>query len=243
MPYILSPIIKERYEGMWFEGDPYKKNSIYKISENDEDSPPVNYSSYTIKPHSLTHLETRAHTSNNGNTVDYYFSKNIYEHFWGKTTVIKLKGDNFVKSENDENIKVWKITIEEILTELEVINNSKLIPKRLLISLENLPLNIHGLHDPKYVLVLSEDAARYLVDNGLKLYGTSWKSSDYEPNSKLRPIHNTLFESALIMECLDLDRIPSGNYFLNAFPLPLEGASESPLCPILYTREEVLLEI
>jgi kynurenine formamidase len=87
---------------------------------------------------------------------------------------------------------------------------------------------------------LSQSAAELLVDNNIKLYGTSWKSSDFLPGSKERPIHNTLFKTALIMECLDLKDVPAGVYFMNAFPIALENSSESPVCPILYTKEEIL---
>jgi len=30
---------------------------------------------------------------------------------------------------------------------------------------------------------------------------------------------------------------------MNAFPVPLEGSSESPVCPILYTKEEILEQL
>lgn len=228
---------------MWFEGKPYKKEIIYDIHSDDPKSPPVNYFSYTLKPHSLTHLETAAHTQREGRRLDFYFDNKIYDHFWGKTTVIKLKGDKFKDHEEISGIKIWHISKEEILAALKEMNGSEKIPKRLLISLENLPLNEYGLHNPNYVLILSQDAATYLSQNSLKLYGTSWKSSDFMPKSKERPIHNTLFETALIMECLDLDKVPAGNYFLNAFPIPLEGASESPVCPVLYSKEEILEEL
>ena len=240
MPFILSPIIKESFEGMWFEGNPYKKELIYDINSTDPNSPPVNYSSYTLKPHSLTHIEAPAHTQKDGRTIDSYFKEKAYEHFFGKTVVIKLKGNKFKNHSSVQNIKIWEITAEEILNSLIDLNGNTEIPQRLLITLKNLPLNKDGLHDPNYVLILSQSAAELLVDNNIKLYGTSWKSSDFLPGSKERPIHNTLFKTALIMECLDLKDVPAGVYFMNAFPIALENSSESPVCPILYTKEEIL---
>jgi len=243
MPYILSPIIKESFEGMWFEGSPYKKELIYDINSTDPKSPPVNYSSYTLKPHSLPHIETAAHTQKEGKTVDFYFKEKMFSHFFGKTTVLKLKGNNFKKHATVEGVSIWDISKEEILNSLSDLNNSTEIPERLIISLEDIPLNDHGLHNPNYVLILSQEAANLLADNNIKLYGTSWKSSDYMPGSKERPIHNTLFKSALIMECLDLKDVPAGNYFMSAFPVPLEGSSESPVCPVLYTKAEIMAEL
>jgi arylformamidase len=77
---------------------------------------------------------------------------------------------------------------------------------------------------------------------GFKLFGTSWKSSDYAPGSLDRPIHKTLFKKAIILENLKLDHVPEGIYFMNAFPLPLKGSSEAPVVPVLYRKEELLIE-
>ncbi|MBG59189.1 MAG: hypothetical protein CMJ16_01900 [Peredibacter sp.] len=244
MPYVLSPIIKESFEGMWFEGSPYKKETIYDINSTDPKSPPVNYSAYTLKPHSLPHVETAAHTQKDGKSVDFYYNEKLYSHFYGKVVVLKLEGNNFKQHPELEQIKTWEITKEEVQKALMEVTGKDEVPQRVIITLKDIPLNRHGLHDPNYVLILSQEAANFLSeDEKLKLYGTSWKSSDFMPGKKERPIHNTLFKSALIMECLDLKDVPAGTYFLNCFPLPLEGSSESPVCPVLYTKEEILEEL
>ena len=239
MPYIISPIIRESFKGMWGEGSPYKKNTIYQKDESSRESPPVNYSSYTLKPHSLPHIETSAHISNGAPTIEYYFSQERISHFYGRTVVLRLEGDHFKTLETNSPIRIWSITKDQVLNSLQRVTKRKSIPKRLIITLKDIPLNNHELHDPNYVLILEQEAAAYLVENGIELYGTSWKSSDYNPGGGERPIHNTLFQSALIMECLDLNNVPEGIYFLSAFPIPLEGASESPVCPVLYTYDEI----
>ena len=72
------------------------------------------------------------------------------------------------------------------------------------------------------------------------MYGTSWKSTDFQPGSKERPIHKIFFNNdTLIFECLNLQSVPNGEYYWFAFPLPLEGASESPVCPVLLTKQEL----
>ncbi|MGF2075278.1 hypothetical protein, partial [Enterococcus casseliflavus] len=48
-----------------------------------------------------------------------------------------------------------------------------------------------------------------------------------------------LLPRAAVFECLDLRAVPEGRYFLSAFPLPLAGASESPVCPVLFTAAEL----
>jgi arylformamidase len=238
MPYVLSPIIKQNFVGMWAEGAPYQKQVIYDINSNDPKAPPVNYSSYTLKPHSLPHLETPAHTNVNGKTVEAFFEEQS-DAFWGATLVIKLPGANFVETSNP-GIKIWHISLDELQLGISRLGVSTDKVHRVLIGLVETPLNAFGNHDENYVLILSQEAANFLsACPNFKMYGTSWKSSDFKPGSKERPIHKKLFEKGLILECLRLDHVPEGVYFMNAFPIPLEGASESPVCPVLYTSKEI----
>jgi len=242
MPYVLSPVICEDLEGMWGEGSPYKKEIIYSIDSLIPKSPPVNYSSYTLKPHSLPHIESAAHTNIDGKTIDWYFKNNKLQNFFGKTLVIKLKGNHFQDDNRINGTRLWEITLTELKQSLFEYYGFEHIPDRLLISLNEVPLNHKNQHDPNYVLILSKEAAEYLTTNeNFSLYGTSWKSSDFNPGKSERPIHNTIFKRAVIMECLDLKNVPVGEYFICAFPIPLEGASESPVCPVLFTRDEIKL--
>jgi len=71
------------------------------------------------------------------------------------------------------------------------------------------------------------------------MYVASRKSSNFKPGSRERPIHKTLLKSANIFECLHLVEVPEGNYFFTGFPLPLEAASESPVCPVLFKKSEI----
>lgn len=235
MPYILSPLITQNSPGMWFEGEAYRKKKIYSIEEGK--MPPVNYDEHLLRPHSLTHLEAPAHTIKDGKTIEWFYLEKLH-YFFGKTLVLKLPGNNYL--EKDKNIFHWIITVEEIKGRLKSLGVSE-PPSKILISTELYPLNSEGYHNPNHVLTLSQDAADFLVSlPGFHLYGTSWKSSDYNPGYPERPIHNTLFKKALILENLNLHLVPEGLYFMNAFPVPLVGASESPVVPVLFSKDEVL---
>lgn len=235
MPYILSPVIKESTPALWFEEVAYKKENIYSISRSD--GPPVNYDSHTLNPHSITHVEAPAHTIENGKTIDGLFKSSL-ESFFGEVLVVKLKGSGW-KKKND--VFVWEVTLNELKDGILQAQRSEQIPRKIIISVDQMPTLENGMHDPNYVLILSQESADYLVSNkDFNLYGTSWKSSDYNPGSRERPIHNTLFQKAAIFECLDLNSVPEGKYFFSGFPIPLEGASESPVCPVLFTKEELL---
>lgn len=237
MPYILSPIISETCSGMWAEGEAYKKNNIYDMSPG---GPPVNYDAHIIKSHSITHMEAPAHTQKNGATVDSYFSEEKQNCFYGNCSLIKLKDKNWAPVSGLKDIFHWEVTLDELKKGIKDSTGQDEIPEKILLTVENPPLNQNGFHDPNYVLTLSQQAADYLVKNeNFNAYGTSWKSSDFKPGSKDRPIHNTLFKKAAIFENLKLDHVPEGQYIWIAFPIPISKASESPVCPVLFTRDEI----
>lgn len=219
---------------MWGESSAYETKSLYSISNGK--LPPVNYDEHILRPHSLTHFETPAHTSDGGKRLDYYYEHP--EHFYGKTLVIRLKGNKY-ESKGD-GIYHWVISKQEIVERLEALKITE-TPQKILITTEFYLANSDGYHDPNSVLTLSQEAADYLISlDGFHLYGTSWKSSDFNPGKPERPIHNTLFKRAGILENLDLKHVPEGIYFMTAFPLPLENASESPVVPVLFSRDELL---
>lgn len=233
MPYILSPRIVHGSSAMWMEGSAYEKKNIYSIASGK--LPPVNYDEHTLRPHSLTHFETPAHTIDDGKRLDFYYQNP--SHFYGKTLVIKLTGNKYEPKGN--GIFHWVISKNEIIERFSTLQISSPLSK-ILISTEFYPQNCEGYHDPNYVLTLSQEAADYLISlSGFHLYGTSWKSSDFNPGRPERPIHNTLFKKAGILENLDLKNVPEGIYFMSAFPLPLGDASESPVVPVLFTKEEL----
>jgi arylformamidase len=241
MPHILSKIIKKNSLGLWGEGSPYATNSIYDIRNQTEKSPPVNYDAHILKPHSLPHLDAPAHVLENGHTVDVYFRDSLITGFYGRTLVIRLKGNSFSPCKVNENVSVWTVSKEQLESNIKTRTDREI--QRLIITLDDYPEDSQGNHDQNKVLVLGEDAASWLIQKHPKIcmYGTSWKSTDYRPGSKERPIHKLLFNSSItIFECLDLKNVPAGEYFWFGFPLPLEGASESPVCPVLFTKEEVI---
>ncbi len=228
MPYILAPLITDNSEGMWFEGTAYSKESIYSIVPGE--MPPVNYDKHILSSHSLTHVEAPKHVSNDGKTVDQYFNSS---YFFGGCTVVKLKGNNY--KDIGDDIYHWEVS----LNELQLALNNK-IPRKLLLTTEIYHKNKDGYHDPNYVLTLSQAAADWLVSSeDFNIFGTSWKSSDFAPGSFERPVHKTLFNQAVIVECLDLEKVPGGDYFIVAYPLRIKDSSESPVTPVLFTYDEL----
>ena len=239
MAYFLSPLITSELPGLWMEGAPYKKENIYKIEK--DKLPPINYDVHTFKPHSLPHLETPKHTSNEGKTLDFYW-ENCKSYFYGPCVVIKLKGDKYLPNERVPNHYHWEVTRQELQTAIYNCTGSEVVPAKIFLTTELYPLTKDGYHDPNYVLTLSLEAADWLVQQSqFHLYGTSWKSSDFNPGKVERPIHNKLFTKALILECLALNHVPQGKYFYAGAPIPLMGASESCISPILLESHELFI--
>lgn len=235
MPYVLSPLLQNGSPGMWGEGSGFESRKIFEICEGA--LPPVNYDSLTIRSHSVTHLEVPAHTDKNGYRLGHYF-KERPECFFGKIVVIKLHGNKYLSVGN--NIFHWEVTANQIRERMEALGIFN-VPEKLIISTPDYPVNSEGFHDPNYVLTLNKEAAEYLVSNpNFNLFGTSWKSSDFNPGSSNRPIHNTLFRRAVIIENLAVRSVPEGEYFIVSVPIAIENASESPVTPILFEKHELL---
>jgi arylformamidase len=237
MPYLLTPKIKKEMPGLWGESNPYTSSPIFEIKENA--LPPVNYNAVNLKSHSLTHIESELHVVKNGKTIDDYFNNLTF--FYGPTVVVKIKNPNYQRTTHD-NIFHFEVN-EEILSEnINRVLKGRNFPGKILLTTDNYPENEFNFHDPNFVLTISPDAAEYLNSfENFNLYGTSWKSSDYNPGSTDRPIHKLLFKKAIILELLSLNQVPEGIYFLSSPPIYLEGASESPVSPMLFTNEELAI--
>jgi arylformamidase len=239
MPFILSAPISESVSPLWFEEFAYKKENLYSIQEGK--LPPVHYDTHTLNAHSLTHLEAETHVTSSGKSIDYYFENPAS--LFGPTVVVRLKGDGYKELNQIKGIYHWKVTKVELEAALTSALKNKPFPGKILLTTEFYPLTSYGYHDPNYVLTLTPEAAEYLTSfTNFNLYGTSWKSTDFEPGSKDRPIHKLIFKKGPILECLSLKDVSEGIYFLSAFPLRISGASESPVCPVLFTKEEMLID-
>jgi arylformamidase len=81
--------------------------------------------------------------------------------------------------------------------------------------------------------VLSQDAARWLVQGGMRLFGTDAPSVD-DRESKTLPVHHELFvRGAYVLENLSLGDVTPGWYELLAAPLKLVGLDGAPVRAVL----------
>lgn len=93
----------------------------------------------------------------------------------------------------------------------------------------------HTKFDPSFT-ALGPDAARVLVDAGIKLIGIDTPSIDHVSSKELEG-HQVLYRGGVaILENIDLSAVEPGDYRLIALPLRIEGSDSSPVRAIL-TRE------
>jgi kynurenine formamidase len=184
-------------------------------------------------------MDAPAHTIAGGATVESYFSGDRRRSLYGPALVVKLGPARWQPIAGGAHH--WEVSLAELREAVQRLTGSDAPPERLLLSVRELPTDAHGQHDPAYALTLSPEAAAWLIAGGrFCTYGTSYKSTDFQPGRPERPIHELLFTSAALFECLDLAEVPEGRYFWMAFPLRLADASESPVCPVLFEREELM---
>ena len=99
--------------------------------------------------------------------------------------------------------------------------------ERLLFGTRNSALLKQRQFEQDYAFI-SEDAARYLVDMGIKLVGVDYLSVD-QYQDKTRPAHHTLLRAGVvIVEGLDLTGVPAGDYELFCLPLKIKDGDGAP---------------
>jgi kynurenine formamidase len=237
MPYVISPLVDSEAPGLWAEGGAYSQEMIYDICSADPKLPPVNYSSHLLKPHSMCHFDAPSHIIKDGPTIDHLIATEP-KIFFGPVVVVRLKEPKFSRHLKAPLVQHWEVSLSELLANLGRLRIENF--QKILITFEGAQKDFY--QDSSLALTVSEEVANWLKDvKKINLFGTVWKSTDFRPGSRERPIHKILFAAGGILECLNLAGVPEGKYFISAFPLYLKGASESPVCPVLFSEDELRL--
>ncbi len=84
---------------------------------------------------------------------------------------------------------------------------------------------------------LTAEAAAWLTNAGLRLFGTDAPSVDARTATDL-VVHHALFGGgAYVLENLSLDAVPVGDYVLSAYPVLVSGADAAPVRAVLETAQ------
>lgn len=108
--------------------------------------------------------------------------------------------------------------------------------ERLLLKTHNSRLLKDNVFSPEYTSI-SEDAASFLVEIGVRLVGIDYLSIErlHGPGD----VHRTLLGGGVVLvEGLELSEVPPGNYHLMCLPLRIVGGDGAPARAILVAQQE-----
>ena len=172
----------------------------------------VNITRLAISAHTGTHVDAPNHFLNHHPTVE---SMDL-EVLTGPCYVTQLPDD------------IEEISAE-VLERVPIGANTT----RLLFGTRNSKLWLSGAQQfQKDFVAVSEDGAEWLVAHGIKLVGVDYLSVG--PFGESGPTHNILLKAGVvIIEGLNLSKVPRGFYELYCLPLKLLGADGAPARAIL----------
>ncbi len=194
-------------EGMIvYEGDPgISVSSALSLDRGD----PANVSTLRLGSHTGTHVDAPLHFIPGGASVDTL----ALDVLIGRALVAEVKTDRMIERAHLEALPLAGHT-------------------RVLLKTRNSALWDRGSFAREYV-ALAEDAARMLIERGVKLVGVDYLSIEAF-GATGHPVHRTLLGAGLvIVEGLDFRRVSPGVYELYCLPLRIAGGDGSPCRAIL----------
>jgi len=173
---------------------------------------PYGLSRLSLTTHSGTHVDAPAHFVAGGATVDAL----PLEILMGKTRVVELVARERVERADLESL--------DLRDDLRVLLKTRMSGQLLKAGYQE---------DHVY---LSEDAALYLVQAGLKLVGFDYLSIDRFGNSGFPAHHALLGAGVIVVEGLDLSEVEPGEYDMACLPLRVGGGDGAPARVVLRSR-------
>jgi arylformamidase len=169
-------------------------------------------SSIRLSTHYGTHIDAPRHFFEDGVSVDAI----ALDILVGKVRVVDL-----TEVDRIERRDLEALDLREDLRVLAKTRMSGLLRKRDLVA-----EHVH----------LTADAARYLVQAGIKLIGIDYISVDGSALAEFPAHQELLGAGVVIVESLDLSEVEPGEYDLICLPLRLAGAEAAPARVVLRTR-------
>ncbi len=195
-------------ESVDYPGDPpFSRELICTV----EEGAAFDLAKLAMSAHSGTHLDTPAHFIPGGKTIDRYSA----EDFLFRAQVVDIKDNEAVRVPELDHLHI--LPGEALLFKTE---NSALGRSR------------SGIFSEEYIYV-SREAAEYCVARGMGLVGIDYLSVD-RFGDEAYPAHRTILgNGCLILEGIDLVKVPPGRYTLVCLPLRIPGGEASPVRAIL----------
>jgi arylformamidase len=173
---------------------------------------PYNLGRLSLGTQTGTHVDAPYHFLADGATVDQL----PLEILLGKARVIELMGRDRVDRSDLEQLN--------LRDDLRVLFKTRMAGQM---------RHSQFVEDHVY---LTEDAATYLVQAGIKLVGIDYLSFE-KPGSLEFPAHHALLSAGVVVvEGLDLSEVDAGEYDLVCLPLRILGADGAPARVLLRSR-------
>jgi arylformamidase len=166
-------------------------------------------SEITIGSHTGTHIDAPKHVFPDGDGID----KIPLEKIIGECRVLDF-------ADAEDSVKISDLERHDIKAE-----------ERILAKTKNSSRGFNEFYDD-YVY-LDGDAAEYLAQKRVTLFGIDYLSVKQRGSSDTRAHTELLKNDIVIIEGLDLSQVEAGKYFLIALPLKFTGLDGSPARAIL----------
>lgn len=192
----------------WLTSPPFELIERRRMSKGDAN----NSSALTMSAHSGTHLDAPFHFVPEGKTIDAL----PLEVFIGPALVCAIEGEKYITAEHVASLKLAGET-------------------RVLFKTRNSRLLRQPQYDPSF-MAFSLDAAKALVDRGVKLVGLDYLSVARADEQV--PVHRAFLDHGVVLlEGVDLTEINPGRYELICFPIRLRGSDGAPCRAVLRDLE------
>ena len=192
-----------------FPGDPrFHMEFTHKIA----DGQPYNVARITLGAHAGTHVDAPYHFLADGVTVEAL----PLEILMGKCRVVEVRAR--------EKIERAELEALDMRDDLRVLLKTRMSGQ----------LRVREFQED--FVYLTPDAARYLVQAGIKLVGIDYLSVEKFGSQDFASHHALLGAGVVIIEGLDLSEIEPGEYDMTCLPLRIVGADGSPARVVLRSR-------
>ncbi len=171
---------------------------------------PTNLSSITFGSHTGTHVDAPRHIDNDAVGVD-------------RVNLTACIGPCRVLDITDASEKITVFALEK-----EDIKEGE----RILVKTQN---SLRGFSEfPEAPIYLDGDAADYLAERGIILFGIDWLSVKKRGGQDARPHTSLLRKNIVLFEGLDLSQVAPGSYQFIGLPLKFTDLDGAPARAVLY---------
>lgn len=171
---------------------------------------PVNFTWLNFGAHAGTHIDAPYYLFEKQWTCDQIPLSRLF----GLCQILDLLSSNNIITAND-------------------LKSHKIKHKKVLLKTQNSYDKLERFHDQH--IILSEDAAHYLIANGVETLGYDYQTFEKNHNNTIHEIF--LSKNITLIDNLRLAHVEKGDYYLFCFPIKVIGIDAAPARAVLFAFE------